>query len=163
MARKCKVCEHSKLDEINKSLIECQNISEISRDYDIPWNSLDKHKKNHLPAALSQARQAGEVSRADTLLEQVKQLQDKACSLLDKAESAGDMKTALTGVREARSCIELLAKLQGELQQEGTVNVTISPEWMELRTVILQAVEPFPDARQAIAEAIEGVDVNDGK
>ncbi len=104
------------------------------------------------------AKEATEVARGDSLLEQVQFLQDKAISLLGKAENAGDMKTALQGVREARGCLELLAKMQGELAQEGTINISVNPEWLELRAVILQAVEPFPEAREAITGALQGVD-----
>jgi len=125
MARKCKVCSHPKLNEINQSLIKSRNISELSRKYEIPWDSLKRHKELHLPALLQKAQEAEEVSQADTLLAQVEELKAKAWKLLNKAERAGDLRTALSGVREAKGCLELLAKLQGELQQEGTVNVSL--------------------------------------
>lgn len=52
--------------------------------------------------------------------------------------------------------VELLAKLIGELQQEGrTVNITLSAEWIELRTIMLQVLAPYPDARLAVARALE--------
>ena len=108
------------------------------------------------------AQEAQEVAQADNLLEQVQNLQAKALSILAKAEAAGDLRTALQGIREARSCLELLAKLQGELQQEGTVNITLAPEWLELRTVILQSLEPWPEARLAIAQAVKEVEGNAG-
>ena len=125
MARKCKVCSHPKLNEINQSLIKSRNISELSRKYGIPWDSLKRHKELHLPALLQKAREAEEVSQADTLLAQVEELKAKAWKLLNKAERAGDLRTALSGVREAKGCLELLAKMQGELQQEGTINVSL--------------------------------------
>ncbi|WP_157833915.1 hypothetical protein [Candidatus Methanoperedens nitratireducens] len=113
--------------------------------------------KDHLPVELTKAQAAQEVAQADTLLDQVKQLQRKAWELLGKAEAAGDLRTALQGVREAKGCLELLAKLQGELQQEGTINITLAPEWLELRTVILHALEPFPEAKLRLAAALQEV------
>lgn len=50
--------------------------------------------------------------------------------------------------------VELLAKLLGELAQEGAVTVVLMPEWVELRTTILAALTPFPDARLAVAHAL---------
>jgi len=50
--------------------------------------------------------------------------------------------------------LELVAKLIGELQQEGTVNIILAPEWVEMRTVILTALVPYPDARLAVAHAL---------
>jgi hypothetical protein len=60
----------------------------------------------------------------------------------------------LGAIREARGNLELLAKLLGELD-ERPVNVLLSPEWLNLRTVIVTALEPHPEARGAVLEAIE--------
>jgi hypothetical protein len=45
--------------------------------------------------------------------------------------------------------------LLGELD-EHPVNVLISPEWLELRAVIVTALEPHPEARGAVLGALEG-------
>lgn len=52
--------------------------------------------------------------------------------------------------------IELLAKLIGELD-ERPVNVLISPEWLELKAVIVTALEPHSEARESVLRALEGV------
>jgi len=51
--------------------------------------------------------------------------------------------------------IELLAKLIGELD-ERPVNILISPEWLELRSVIVGALAPHEEARGAVLRALEG-------
>jgi hypothetical protein len=54
---------------------------------------------------------------------------------------------------------ELLAKLLGDLQQEGTVNLTVSPEWATVRSALLVALAPYPEARVAVSDrlvALEG-------
>ena len=51
--------------------------------------------------------------------------------------------------------LELIAKLRGELQEQTTVHVLIThPEWLTLRTAVLNALEPYPDARNAVTRAI---------
>ena len=100
------------------------------------------------------AKDAETVASADTLLEQVKTLQTRAISILDRADESGDLRTALSAIREARSNLELLGKLAGELQQEGTVNITVSPEWLTLRAVVIAALTPYPDAAQAVSRAL---------
>jgi hypothetical protein len=51
--------------------------------------------------------------------------------------------------------LELIAKLRGELQDQTTVNVLIThPEWLSLRTAVLNALEPYPEARYVVIEAI---------
>jgi hypothetical protein len=42
-------------------------------------------------------------------------LAEKAVGILANAQAAGDLRTALIAVREARGCLELIAKLNGEL------------------------------------------------
>jgi hypothetical protein len=104
------------------------------------------------------AQAAEEVAQADDLLSQVRDLQDKALGILDKAEKAGELRTALGAIREARGNLELLAKLLGELDERPVVNLNVSPEWLELRAVIVGALEPHPDARGAVLRALEGAD-----
>jgi len=97
------------------------------------------------------------VAHADDLLEQVRDLQVRTFAILEAAEVSEQHRTALSAIREARGNLELLAKLLGELDDRPTVNVLISPEWLELRTVIVGALEPYTDARGAVLRAIEGV------
>ncbi len=159
MAKQCTICTNERIAEINQAVIGGDSLRKIAQDFALSYDALYRHNK-HIPLGLAKAREAIEVTQADSLLHQVQELQEKALQLLAQAEAAGDLKTALQGVREARSCLELLAKMQGELQQEGTINITVMPEWVELRAVILQAVEPFPDALQAITGALGGVQVD---
>lgn len=125
MGRKCSICEHSQADTINKELISGTPFRNIAEQFQVSTTSLHNHKSKHLPADLVKAQDAHEVARADSLLVHVQELQQKALSLLDKAETAGDLKTALAGVREARSCIELLARLQGELESGEVVRIQV--------------------------------------
>jgi len=160
MPRKCTVCEHPQAEEINTALLNGVSLRNIAERYSVSKTALHRHKESHLPADLVKAQEAREIAKADSLLDQVTELRDKALSILDKAEQAGDLRTALQGVREAKGCLELLAKLQGELQERPTVNVLVNPQWITLRTVILEALEPYPEARQAVAWALREVKGN---
>jgi hypothetical protein len=160
MPRKCTVCEHEKVEEINRLLLEGVSLRDLAGRYSVSKTALHRHKESHLPAELTKAQEAREIAKADSLLDQVAELRDKALSILDKAEQAGDLRTALQGVREAKGCLELLARLQGELQEQATVNILINPQWLSLRTVILEALEPYPEARQAVARALREVESN---
>jgi hypothetical protein len=91
----------------------------------------------------------------------VRDLQVRTFAILEAAEASEQHRTALSAIREARGNLELLAKLLGELDDRPTVNVLISPEWLELRTVIVGALEPYSEARGAVLRAIEGTG-NDG-
>jgi hypothetical protein len=157
MPRRCSVCTHPDRENIDEALVGATAISAIAAKYrDISEDALGRHKANHLPTKLVMAEKAKEVAQADSLLEQVRDLQGRALAILDQAEMSGDLRTALGAIREARGNLELLAKLLGELDDRPQVNVLISPEWLELRAVIVGALEPYTDARGAVLRAIEG-------
>jgi hypothetical protein len=156
MPRTCTVCGHPECEAIDRALVAGESTGKISGRYrTIDERALRRHRANHLPAALARAKEAEEVAVADDLLGQVRDLQERALAILDKAEGSGELRTALGAIREARSNLELLAKLLGELD-ERPINVLISPQWLELRTVIVTALEPHPQARGAVLSALEG-------
>ena len=99
---------------------------------------------------------------ADDLLAQVRSLQGRALAILDRAEKAGDLRTALGAIREARGNLELLAKLLGELNDAPQVNILVNPEWVSVRGVLLGALGPYPDARAAVAGALASLGAANG-
>jgi len=153
--RACTVCTHPGLEAINRALVEGTPNRRIASHYDVTERAVRNHKANHLPTKLVMAQSAEEVAQADDLLEQVRDLQAKALGILSKAEEAGELRTALSAIREARGNLELLAKLLGELDERPQLNILISPEWLELRAVIVGALEPYSDARGAVLKALE--------
>ena len=153
MPRVCTICTHESAPEIDRALLDGEPYRSIARRYGASPSAVLRHRE-HLPSQLVKARDAEEITQADTLLEQVRSLQTRALSILDRADESGDLKTALAAIREARSNLELLGKLAGELQQEGTVNVTVSPEWLTLRAVVISALQPYPAAAQAVSKAL---------
>ena len=61
---------------------------------------------------------------------------------------------ALKVAAQLKGQTELLAKLMGDLQQEGTVNIAVHPEWVKVRATLIEALAPFPEARVAVAESL---------
>jgi len=157
--RSCTVCAHPKREEVDRALVEGVSAAEISGRYrTVGERAVRRHRSNHLPAKLVMAEKAAEVAQADNLLDQVGDLQRRALAILDMAEEAGELRTALSAIREARGNLELLAKLLGELDERPVVNLNVSPEWLELRAVIVGALEPHPEAMSAVVGALEGTD-----
>jgi hypothetical protein len=156
MPRSCTICAHAQREAIDAALVAGQPLRDMSALFRVSEDALARHKTRHLPAALALAQGAQEAAHGDDLLAQVRVLQGKALEILAKAEAAGQLNVALQGVREARGCLELLARLLGELQEAGpTVNVLVMPEWLTLRTRLLIALDPYPDARLAVAAAMQ--------
>src|SRR5687767_13315534 len=116
MPRTCTVCTHPQRPAIDQALVAGElSFRNIAERFGTSVTALTRHKKEHLPGHVAKAKQAANVALADDLLGQIAALRNKAISLLNKAETAGDYRTALLGIREARACIETLLEVEGEL------------------------------------------------
>ncbi len=154
MSRTCTVCSHPSRPAIDKALVGGAAFRHIASQFGTSTTALQRHKADHLPAAVATAHEAESGARADDLLEQLQALRNKAMALLLKAEAAGDYRTALAGIREARACIETLLEVEGELDRRPQVTIVTNPEWVEIRTVILATLQSHPEARQAVVTAL---------
>jgi len=160
MPRTCTICSHKDRLEIERALVAGEAFRNIAARTGTSTTSLKRHKDDHLPKKIVQARQAQQEVEADDLLGQVRTLKARAMSLLDAAEAQGDIRTALTGIRETRACLELLFEVEGKLDRRPQVNLVYAPQWIAMRTAILLALRDHPDAAQAVATVLtegEGV------
>jgi hypothetical protein len=117
MPRRCTVCDHPKSHSIDEALVTGVPYRSVAKRFRLSESAVYRHKIEHLPAHLLKARKADEVARADDLLEQVRHLQAHALDILERAEKAGDLRTVLSAISQARGNLELLGKLAGELDE----------------------------------------------
>jgi len=155
MTRTCTICAHEQREAIDKALMDKATYRGIARRYAVSEDAVARHKAaGHIVERIAQAHEAEAVVQADDLLAQVTFLQARTLAILSKAEAADNLRVALVAIAEARRNLELLGKLAGELQQEGTINITANIEWIELRTLILTTLAAYPDARARMVEAL---------
>ena len=155
MSRACTICSHCGREAIEIALVRREPYRNIAERFSVSLGALSRHTKEHLPALLAKAHDAKEASRADDLLKEVRELKGRAGQILDRTE-LDNPGLALRAISEIRSQLELLARLAGELRDAPTVNLWLSPEWVELRAVIVGALEPYEEARESVLRALEG-------
>ena len=131
MLQRCSICIHENADEINYELLRGTPLRKIAEQYGVSSTALFRHKK-HLPAALIQAKEAEDIAQTDDLLKKIVELCEKAIAIVDKAESAGDLRTALLGIREAKGYVELLAKMQIVILEKQQEEVKELPKIVEV-------------------------------
>src|SRR5579859_3172863 len=148
MPRTCTVCLHPDREAIDKALLADASYRDIAGQYGLSKSAVERHKAEHLPAQLAQAKEAAEVAQADDLLAEMRKLQKITHALLGRAINDGDNRTALLAVREARGNIDMLGRLLGELEGQGTtVNIAVLPDWLAIRARLFRALEAYPEAR----------------
>jgi len=166
MGRKSKIEAHPQSEEIIRRLTTGEEYSKIVQDFpDISWFDLDYYQKNKLPELLSKSNdlksladeiEQADVHKGDTYLQLIIGLQKKALDALEQQDASSNPKAWAMVSREARGYLELLGKALDRIRDTPPAQITIinNPEWVELRTLIIGALEPYPAAREAVIDAI---------
>ena len=156
-----KIDNHPMCKKIIKRLASGEENSTILHDYpELTRFDLNYYRENKLDELISKsddlkAEIEGDLGN-DTLAE-VRELKAKAVKILDRAEGAGDLKTALLGIREARGCLDSILKAEGRIQEQNInvnlqqVNIYQSPEWLVVGSILVRILEPYPELRAEVA------------
>jgi hypothetical protein len=148
----CTICTHDQLRRIDEQLVKGQSYRAIARRFDVSFSAVGRHAKRHLSPQLQALHKAKEHDRTMTLLERMESLVLKLEGLAEDAADTGKANMLLATARELRESYRLIGKLTGELDERPqVVNVLVSPEWQQVRSVLLQALAPYPEARVAVA------------
>jgi transposase-like protein len=98
MPRRCTVCDHHERHSIDEALVSGAPYRSVAKRFGLSESAVYRHKTEHLPAHLLKAREVEEVAKADDLLDQVRNLRTHALDILERAEKAGDLRTALAAI-----------------------------------------------------------------
>jgi len=137
--QKCSICIHPQREEIDESLLlSAKPLRTIADQFRVSKTALLRHKADHIPTDLVKARQADEICRAESLFDKLVSLKSDAERITKKAEINDDLKTALSGIREQSRIVEILAKMQGQIQQPQVAltvnNISLSKIYNRLST-----------------------------
>lgn len=150
----CSVCAHAAVDAIDRSLLTGESTRAIARQFDVGKDALGRHRADHLPEHLASAADAEQVAGATDLLLELRLLRMKTNRILTRCEQSGDNNTALRAIREARAFLELLFELEGKLNRGVNLTILQAPEWVTIRTTLLETLAPFPEARAAVGASL---------
>jgi hypothetical protein len=169
MGQRCRVCSHKHVDLINLALARGVSVLAVSRKRGVSVDSLYRHVRNgHLPPQLRASLVAGPVA-TEADLDKLKE--DEGASWLatmlahrqhlfnarDIAEEHGDVNMLVRVSAEIHRSMELVAKFLGTLVQRHEVtrtNILISADYLQLRSVLVRALQPYPEAARAVAAAL---------
>jgi hypothetical protein len=120
--------------------------------------TVEKLSKSKDLKALADEIEQADVHKGDSYLQLVIGLQKKALDALELQDAGSDPKSWAMISREARGYVELLGKALDRIRDTPRVevNVLVNPEWIELRTLIITALDDFPQAKAAVVNAIRG-------
>ena len=160
VARVCSVCAHQDREALDAALADGAAVPALAARFGLSASALYRHRARH-PAGQT-APLVLAADRRESLPEQVRRLHERTLAVLDQAEAAGRPDMVLRAVREARQNVVLLAKLLSSLDDRPAGNVLLSPEWLQLRGLIIGTLAAFPEARLAVIEGLQALEGGHG-
>ena len=164
----CSICQDPKRQEIEFALVghngdKPLSVRATASHFGISRSALQRHVQGgHISSDLVRAKEQMKVIQTEVLgqgiIDQLKVLEDKAMSALDKAEHADDMRMVASFIHEARENLKFRAELEKKIGSgiHVSVNVMTDPEFIQITDRMYKILEPYPDIRAEIAEAMEG-------
>jgi hypothetical protein len=152
--RACSICCHEHRDAMEDAFIAGQAKRRIASQHGVTERAVRYHMREHLPALLALARDAERAARADTLLDRMEALQSQTLAILDAPE---DQRTALAAIAQARRNLELIGEVTRELDRAANINLELTVEWQEVKAVLVNTLASYPEAQQAVFDALEEV------
>ena len=158
----CIICHRPDREAIEHAIAQGKSLREVGRTFDIHHTAVFRHKRDHTPNEIATLNGAHKVHDRGTALARLESLYTTAEKLLTKAlKNDTSVNGQVQVVKEVRSCLELIAKLTGELNDRPqTVNLMMAPQWLQVRAALFQALEQHPQALEAVAGRLVALESN---
>jgi len=161
MVRACTICTDPQHDEIDRRIVRGDSIATIAREFAVSEDALRRHAKaNHHIRAVTAIPTSAELATSEDIYKEIEKWHAEAKDLQKTAKADGDIKTALLGLEKALKCLELLARINGQIREQQVnvnlqqVNIYQSPEWLAVGTVLARILAPYPELRAEVAREL---------
>lgn len=112
MPRSCSVCSNDRRAEIDAALVSGQSsLRTLAVAYSLSPSALQRHRLDHISRALLVAKKDSDLSAGRALVNHLHLLHTRVSAVLDRAEQAGDLRTAVSAARELRGLLAFAANL----------------------------------------------------
>ena len=152
----CSVCNHPRALDINEALVvQRSSLRAIAGQFGIPKETLRRHR-GHLPELLVRASRDMQHFERESLVERLEEITTETRNILREArdEDEPDNYLALKAIQRLEKQLELEAEILEILSRQPVVNVLIAPK---LEQALVLALEPYPEASEAVVDAIRTV------
>jgi hypothetical protein len=165
---RCKLCNFPERAAIEKRIAK-RELTQAQAAVIVDCNpaAISRHINIHVPARIRESMKPEPVeveglNVVNALLESRK----RVLSIYDEARQTGDMRAAIAALQCEVSQLALMGKLTGQLNDAPQVNFLLNPEFVRLKQILIKTLEPFPEARVRLSEALTEIaddDNNNGK
>jgi hypothetical protein len=168
----CSICNHPKRHQLEIGLTYKVPKPALARRFGVSTDALFRHARNHLSPQVKAAILGGDkrsavdlealqISESEGLLSQLVVQRARLQQHSDLALELGDIKAAVAVENAITTNLTLVAKLLGQLVQHHEVrrtSILISADYLQLRSALLKALRPYPEAARAVGHALHALE-----
>jgi hypothetical protein len=168
------VCEHKARHQIEIGLVHQVPARVLGRRFELSKDAILRHSRNHLTP---QVRAAILAAQAPTAIDLDALRTSESEGLLGsrvvqraRLQQQGDLALELGDVRACVSVegaitanLALTGKLLGQLVTRHDIrhsSILLTPDYLKLRQVLVQALKPYPDAARAVGAALHTIEAD---
>ncbi len=170
--RRCTICAHADRAPIELGLANNVPVRMLAKRHGISKEAAFRHRKNHMPTQLlAKLKTRGRsteidleqlrITESEGLLQHLVAQRARLYCLADDAEDLKDIGNAARVHGQLTRNLELTGKLLGDLQtgnQTITQNILIAPQYHTMRTEMIRALRPYPDAQRAVVAVLQAME-----
>lgn len=175
MGQRCKVCSHSERARIELGIANKVSFAALGRKFLLSKDCVYRHRRDHMPPTLIASLVASisptvvdlealHKSESEGILQHLAAQRAHLWELTRTSEELGDNRAAVSAHGRIIDNLALSAKVTGQVSTHSQVvtnNLIVTPEYLTLRTDIMEALRDHPEARKAVSVALakrEGVE-----
>jgi hypothetical protein len=156
MPSPCKLCRYEDKLQIERDILSGR-LKQVDAAKLVGCNksSITRHMQNHVGKQVARVAEHFELKEGLNAIDALTESHERVLSIFNEAVNAGNRREALLAINAETKQLELMAKITGQTSAPAQVNFLIHPQFVKLKTMMVQKLTPFPEARVALSEAFE--------
>lgn len=160
---KCKICKSEDRHLIERDMLMGMTFNELRKKYKISHPTLRKHKNKHIPEDLAKDMSDGmmtlqiptiinpqDVPQLENIKDCINYIHIELLKIHEKAVMTRKPQLSMQALKYDMECIALALKAK-----ELMMSYQSQDSWESILPKILEAVDPYPRAKLAIAAALD--------
>jgi hypothetical protein len=152
----CTFCNHRDAALLEQQIaIKQLNQVQAAKIVGCNKSTVSRHMANCVPKKMAEWVKPGP-AKEETLnvVSELVRSHENLLSLYQEARAKEDIHAAIKVLEAERRHLELVAKLTGQLNEAPQISFLQNPQYLTLKQTLIKKLEPYPDLRQEISQAL---------
>ena len=154
----CSICRHAAVEAINDRLARGESPLQIAGDIDVAKSIVYRHRAECIGEMVARSMLTREAELTASIEQRFRAIVADTADIFDRATASNDDRLAAWIIKQRLQNLQLEAVMLKPPAASGLCDecdtLGYPKGWPELKTRLLNALEPHPDAKAAIAAAL---------